>query len=172
MVDPTKHDDARGVVESILRKIPGFRGYLEKEYRRESDSIARTWLADRLAACKAGVDQYQRSLLDAGKIDQLDDCERIRTRLDTLISRVKGAMGGYSGVFDYVQVDEDLLEQVYDVDLTLVDEAEWLLKAVDETFVPEADPSKAIAEFLKRVEDLHGQFDRRSELLQGLGPSK
>lgn len=172
MVDPTKHGDARGIVESILRKIPGFRGYLEQEYRRESDHLARTWLADRLDACKAGVDRYQRDLLDARKIDYLDDCERVRTRLDTLASRVRGAMRGYSGVFDFVRVHEELLDQIYELDLTLVDEAERLLKAVDELLVPEKDPPAAIAEFLKRVEDLHRQFDRRSELLRGLGPSK
>lgn len=172
MADPKKHDDARGMVESILRKIPGFRGYLEREYRRDSDHIARSWLADRLDACKAGVDRYQRSLLEARKLDYLDDCERVRTRLDTLASRVRGAMRGYSGVFDFVRVDEELLDQIYDLDVVLVDEAEWLLKAVDELLVPEKEPQAAIAEFLKRVEDLHHQFDRRSELLQGLGPSK
>ena len=172
MVDPTKHDDARGLVESILRKIPGFRGYLEQEYRRESDHLARMWLADHLDTCKAGVDRYQRNLLDARKIDFLDDCERVRTRLDTLASRVRGAVRGYSGVFDFVRVDEDLLDQVYDLDVTLVDEAEWLLKAVDELLVPEKDPAAAIAEFLNRVEQLHSQFDRRTELLQGLGPGK
>ena len=172
VVDPTKHEDARGAVESILRKIPGFRGYLEQEYRRESDHLARLWLADRLEACKKGVDRYQRNLLDARKIDYLDDCERVRIRLDTLASRVRGAMRGYSGVFDFVCVDEELLDQVYGLDVTLVDQAEWLLKAVDELLVPEKDPDAAIAEFLKRVEELHLQFDRRSELLQGLGPSK
>jgi len=172
VVDPTKHDDARGLVESILRKIPGFRGYLEQEYRRESDHIARMWLADRLEACKAGVGRYQRNLLDARKIDYLDDCERVRTRLDTLVSRVRGAMRGYSGVFDFVRVDEALLDQVYDVDVVLVDEAEWLLKAVDELLVPENDPKTAIPEFLKHVEELHRQFDRRGELLQGLGTDK
>lgn len=172
MADPTRHDDSRGVVESILRKIPGFRGYLEKQYRRESDHLARMWLADHLDACKKGVDRYQRDLLDARKIDCLDDCERVRTRLDTLAARVRGAMRGYSGLFDFVRVDEDLLDQVYDVDVTLVDEAEWLLKAVDEVLVPEKDPAAAIAEYLQRVEELHRQFDRRSELLQGLGPPK
>ncbi len=172
MVDPAKHDDARGIVESILRKIPGFRGYLEQEYRRESDHLARMWLADRLDACKAGVDRYQRNLLDARKIDYLDDCERVRTRLDTLASRVRGAMRGYSGVFDFVRVNEELLDQVYELDLTLLDEAECLLKAVDELLVPEKDPPAAIAEFLKRVEAFHHQFDRRRELLRGLGPGK
>ncbi len=172
MVDPTRHDDSRGVVESILRVIPGFRGYLEKEYRRESDHLARMWLADRINACKAGVDRYQRNLLDARKIDFLDDCERLRTRLDTLASRVQGAVRGYSGVFDFVRVDEELLDQIYDLDVALVDEAEWLMKAVDEVLAPEKDPAAAIAEVLKRVEELHRRFDRRSELLQGLGPSK
>lgn len=172
MVDPTKHDDSRGMVESILKRIPGFRGYLEKEYRRESDHLARMWLADRINACKAGVDRYQRNLLDARKIDFLDDCERLRTRLDTLASRVRSAVRGYSGVFDFVRVDEDLLDQIYQLDVTLVDEAEWLIKAVDEVLVPENDPAGAIAEFLQRVEELHRRFDRRSELLQGLGPSK
>ncbi len=172
MVDPTKHDDDRGLVESILRKIPGFRGYLEKEYRRDSDHLARLWLADRIDACKAGVDRYQRNLLDARKIDFLDDCERMRTQLDTLASRVRGAVRGYSGVFDFVQVDEEMLDQVYDLDVILVDEAEWLLKAAEELLVSESDPPAAIAEFLKHVQELHGQFDRRSELLMGLGPSK
>ena len=129
-------------------------------------------LADHIDACKAGVDRYQRNLLDAGKIDYLDDCERVRTRLDTLASRVRGAVRGYSGAFDFVRVDEDLLDQVYDLDVTLVDEAEWLLKAVDEVLVPEKEPAAAIAEFLQRVEQLHRQFDRRTELLQGLGPGK
>ena len=111
MVDPTKHGDARGMVDSILRKIPGFRGYLEREDRRESDHLARMWLADHLDSCKAGIDRYQRNLLDARKIDYLDDCERVRTRLDTLAARVRGAVRGYSGMFDYVRVDEDLLKQ-------------------------------------------------------------
>ena len=35
-------------VETILRYIPGFRGYLEKEYRRDADALQRQWLTDRL----------------------------------------------------------------------------------------------------------------------------
>ena len=76
------------------------------------------------------------------------------------------------GLVTEIVPDEDLLDQVYDLDVTMVDEAEWLLKAVDEVLVPEKDPAAAISEFLNRVEELHRRFDRRSELLQGLGPGK
>ena len=48
MPEPRQHAQSRGWIESILRRIPGFKGYLEKEYRRDSDALQRTWLADRL----------------------------------------------------------------------------------------------------------------------------
>ena len=39
MPEPRAHMEHRGFRESILRHIPGFRGYLEKEYRRDSDAL-------------------------------------------------------------------------------------------------------------------------------------
>jgi hypothetical protein len=170
VVDPSQHADSRGIVESILRKIPGFRGYLEKEYRRESDHLARTWLADQVDRCKTGLDRYQRALLDAGQIDNLDECERVRTRLDTLGSRIRGAVRGYSGIFDFVRVDEDLLDDVYDHDTSLIDHVTILADSID-ALSPGADaPPKVLADLLGRVEELHREFDKRSELLEGLGP--
>ena len=170
MVDPSRHADSRGVVESILRKIPGFRGYLEKEYRRESDHLARTWLADRVGQCKTGLDRYQRALLDAGRIDNLDECERVRGRLDTLASRIKGAMRGYSGIFDFVRVDEDLLDDVYDYDMSLIEDIDGLSDTIEALSPDDDAPQKVLAELLERVEALHREFDKRSDLLQGLAP--
>ena len=69
MPEPRQHTQSRGWIESILRRIPGFKGYLEKEYRRDSDSLQRTWLADRLQRSKRALDTYSRTLVDAGKLD-------------------------------------------------------------------------------------------------------
>ncbi len=52
MPEPRQHAQSRGWIESIGRRIPGFKGYLEKEYRRDSDALQRTWLADRLQRAK------------------------------------------------------------------------------------------------------------------------
>ncbi|MCA9155583.1 MAG: hypothetical protein KDA38_12380, partial [Planctomycetales bacterium] len=57
-IDPAAHRDRRNLVESVLNWIPGFHGYLQKEYRRESDYLARTWLADRLQRAKRPLDEY------------------------------------------------------------------------------------------------------------------
>ena len=132
MVDPERHADSRNLVESILRQIPGFRGYLERDYRRESDYLARTWLADQLKRCKSSLDNYQPSQLDTGQIDYLPQCERARTRIDTLESRIRGAVRGYSGFFDFVKVDENLLDQVYEHDTSMIGDVESLAQSVEQ----------------------------------------
>ena len=114
MPDPKEHAENRGAVETILRFVPGFRGYLEKEYRRESDRLARAWLAEKLQRAKSGLDNFSRTQVDAGRIDALPQCNRVRGRLDRLIARLSGGVPGYSGFFDFVQVDEDVLDDVYD----------------------------------------------------------
>lgn len=42
----------RGLLERIISKVPGYRGYKEKELRRESDRLDRMEAAGRLKASK------------------------------------------------------------------------------------------------------------------------
>ncbi len=90
MPEPREHTINRNLVESVLRYIPGFRGYLEKEYRRASDDLQRVWLADRLQRSKRAIDELTRPLVDAGQIDLLPQVDRLRGRLDKLIGRIRG----------------------------------------------------------------------------------
>ena len=87
MPEPKQHAAKRNWLESLGRKIPGFRGYLEKEYRRESDELQRKWLADQLQRSKRGLNEYARSLAEAAQVDQLPQIERLRSKLDRLIGR-------------------------------------------------------------------------------------
>lgn len=168
MVDPSRHADSRNLVESILRHIPGFKGYLEKEYRRESDHLARTYLGDQLQKCKTRLDEFQRAQVEAARLDELPKCERLRTRIDTLESRIRGAVRGYSGFFDFVRVNEAVLDEVYDHDMALLTDINTLLDATGQ--LSEANTGKVtVDDLLQQVEALHTRFDGRSALLEGLG---
>src|SRR3990170_2263681 len=57
MSNPKDHSRDRNWLEELLRRVPGFRGYLEKEYRRESDKLQRDWMADCLQRAKAGLEE-------------------------------------------------------------------------------------------------------------------
>lgn len=170
MINPSRHADNRNWLESLGRYIPGFKGYLEKEYRREADYLARKALADRLHRSKPQLDSYMRNIVDAGQLDGLTLCERVRSRLDTLINTMRSDVRGYSGIFDYVKVREDLLDQVYEHDMSLVDDVEAVAAAIDTLSTSSAAPSAVVPPILQQIENLERLYAKRSDLLKGLAP--
>ncbi|MCA9245518.1 MAG: hypothetical protein KDA42_00355 [Planctomycetales bacterium] len=168
MPEPKQHSQQRGAIESVLRVIPGFRGYLEKEYRRESDQLQRRWLVDRLQRGKRGLDDYARALADAAAIDALPQVERLRSRLDRLIGRVDGAMHGYSGFFDLVQVDETLLDRVYEHDVAMMEQIAELADKIEDLRAQGASPTDAMPPLLRMIDAVEERWDLREDILKGL----
>jgi hypothetical protein len=168
MVDPSKHADHRGWIESVLRYIPGFKGYLEKEYRRDSDALARDHLADRLQAGKRGINQFQRALLESGKLDDLPALERTISAIDTLINRLKGDVRGYSGFFDFVQIQEDELDRIYEHDLQLLTDVEAFVKQVEALTPGRDEPRSVAAQLQKQLDGLAEKYGQRTKILMGL----
>ena len=168
MPEPRDHTENRNWIETILRYIPGFRGYLEKEYRRESDDLQRDWLADRLQRSKRAIDDASRPLADAGQIDLLPEVDRLRSRLDRLIGRIRGAMQGYSGFFDLVRVREDLLDRVYEHDVDLMSRVDALATAIDELPAKQDQVGTLLPQLLRQIDELEQHWDVREDMLKGL----
>lgn len=167
-MDPMRHSEHRGGIESFLRSIPGFRGYLEKDYRQESDHLLRQWMADRLQQSKRSLDAAMTALIDAGQIDQLTAWERLRNRLDALILRFRSAVRGYSGFFDFVKIDENLLDQVYQHDQMLAQGVDKLAGAIEQTAGGADVSATAVRQWLGQIEELDRVFTKRGEMLNGL----
>ena len=168
MPEPREHTEDRNWIETVLRYIPGFRGYLEKEYRRESDDLQRDWLADRLHRSKRAIDHLGRMLADAAQIDVLPQVDRLRGRLDKLIGRIRGAMQGYSGFFDLVRVREDLLDRVYEHDVGLMQQVETLAADVEQLPNQREQLATKLAELLTQADELESLWDVREDMLKGL----
>jgi hypothetical protein len=168
MPEPADHAEKRGKIETILRQIPGFRGYLDKEDRRQSDQLQRRWLADRLQRSKRSMDQLARSLADAGQIDVLPELDRVRGRLDKLIARIRGAMQGYSGFFDLVQVDAALLDRIYSFDVTLLEQVDGLSAAVEQLPGQQSGAADALGRLADQIDRVERQWDLREDMLKGL----
>jgi hypothetical protein len=144
--EPRQHTEHRNALESLLRRIPGFRGYLEKEYRRDSDALQRTWLSDRLQQAKRSLDTVSSQLADAGRLDLLTQYDRLRAKLDKLIARIRGAWQGYSGIFDLVRIDEARLDRVYEHDMSMMQLVEEFLESIKRLAgMPASGPSQSTA---------------------------
>ena len=122
----------RGRIESFLGNIPGYKGYKEKEMRREADKLLRDALARRLEEQWRRLPGVQKQLLNSGQILWLDDIEGATMQLQTFIDRLRTASYGYAGFFDAVRIKEDELDQLYDFDMSLNDEVDQIAAAVDQ----------------------------------------
>jgi hypothetical protein len=168
MPQPKDHAAKRNFLETVLRYVPGFRGYLEREYRRESDELQRNWLADRLQRAKRSVDDLARQLADAAQVDALPQIDRLRARLDRLIGRIRGAMQGYSGFFDLVRIDVPLLDRVYEHDAALNEQVDAFAQAASQLPGKPDQASTAITELLGRIDELERHWDAREDTLKGV----
>ena len=151
----------------IPREYEPYYGYINSQTRRDSDALQRKYLADVLQRSKSGIDEYTRKLADAAQLGGLSDCDRLRGKIDRLIGRIRGAMQGYSGIFDLVKVDETRLDQVYEYDLKLIDQVEALAEKIKKLSAADKPP-EVVAALLGEVEALDHDWDHRSGILQGL----
>jgi hypothetical protein len=111
------------------------------------------------------------ALIDAGRLDQLTAWERVKNRLDAVILRFRSAVRGYSGFFDFVQVNVDLLDQVYEHDMALVQSVEKLATAIEQTAASGDVPDSTTGEWLRQIDEIDRRFSQRGEMLNGLNPT-
>jgi hypothetical protein len=166
-----KVEESLGGLEKFLKKIPGYKGYKEKELRRESDKLLRTQLAAGLDEQRQRLQELQVQLLSEAQIEYLDDMERAVMKLQILIDRIRTASYGYAGLFDAVKVKEKELDALYEFDNQMLDYNEQLAAQADR--VTSAISAKegvgvAIAELVLLVEQANQTFGRRRDvILQG-----
>ncbi|GAB4138345.1 hypothetical protein [Thermopirellula anaerolimosa] len=168
MVEPFEHTRHRNWLETILRYIPGFRGYLEKEYRRDSDDLQRRWLIQRLDTCRRSLDNLTGLIVESCNIDVLPKVDVVRAKIDHLSSRIGGAMEGYSGFFDLVRIDTDVLDRIYQHDLSLMTKVDRLANLVEGLSQCTADLSRALRDVEQGLDDLQRAWDERTKILEGI----
>jgi len=166
--------EERSLLERIMGYIPGYRGYKEKELRRESDRLVRMEAVNRLKAAKITIRRAFANPMIVQKLSGEDSYrfEALTARLDRVTQRIDRAVAGYAGMFDAVKVREDKLDTVIEHDVTLIEKAEALKVEVEK--VVKIEPAKdewrtAMDELTSKVEELDQLVDKRSEILRGLG---
>lgn len=163
-----KITDAKGMLEKLVDKIPGFHGYMEKEARREADKLLRDTIANRYGEQLDRVSMLQTQLISSGGLEYVDDLQDAATRLQRFMDMVKTAARGYSGFFDAVKVKEKELAKLYAFDNALLENTENVTKAVDalEAAVNENQGVAAAARKLTSlVAECNTTFERRKEVL-------
>ena len=162
----------RSLLEKIMGYIPLYRGYKEKELRRESDRLVRMDVVNRLKDAKT---VFRRRFADPAAVQKLGDgsykFDALTYRLDRVTQRIDRAVAGYAGMFDAIKVKEDKLDSVIQHDLSLIEKAESIKEDVEKvaSIEPGTDDWKtAMDAVTSKVEDFDKLVDERANLLRGL----
>jgi hypothetical protein len=161
--------DSRNLIEKIGAAIPGFKGYVDRNARRDADKLLRETVATRFEVQWSRISELQRDLINQGSIEPVDNLEAAAVKIRTLIDRVRTASYGYAGFFDAVKINEAELVQLYQFDASLLDRAVQMASAVDNvaSSVGSDGMPAAIRNVATLAQDALDAFQGRNELILG-----
>jgi len=159
--------------ERIAAALPGFRGYKEKELRRESDKLIRNNLTLKLSKDKDNVRGIAQRIADKRYLDVLPDIDRLTAKMDRITEKVNHASYGYSGFFDIVKIKEENLDRMITFDNQLLDEVDALTASIEDlkaqllsgNYSNLKDKIQIIADKFELLEDT---FDKREQVILGV----
>jgi hypothetical protein len=167
--------DARGTLETLAGKIPGYHGYKEKEMRREADKLLRLHLAERFQEQRSKLSNIQNNLASEGKLEDLGLLERVMLQLQLLIDRLKVAEYGYAGLFDAVRVKEEHLDALYMYDNALTISVDQLADIMDKLAIAAMageEVRSTANDALLLLQELNTTLDRRKDAILTVGQSQ
>jgi hypothetical protein len=157
-------EQRRNWLERIAAKIPGIKGYVDRELRRDVDKMQREWLAQQLDRGRGSVQEQIRVWSRTGNLANLDLASSLDKALDRLANRIRHADYGYTGFFDVVKIKEAELDRLYEFDVGLMDNVEDLALRIESLPGTAAEP--ALRSLLEAVVDADRAFDERATIFE------
>ena len=170
-LDETVKGEMKGelsLIERIALYIPGYRGYKERNLRREEDRAVRGELSRAIQGTKQDLATIQREL--ASQPELMLDLERIRTKVDRYDISIKKAVNGYSGFHDAVKVMEDDLDALVKWDARLIEDIKLLREGTADLLdsVDRGMEVKAEIRNLERgVDSMMEDYNQREAVMKG-----
>lgn len=159
--------------ERILAELPGFRGYKEKELRRESDKLIRNHLYLKLTGARKDLKEIFQKLSDNRLQEVLTDMDRFIMRFDRVSEKINHASYGYAGFFNVVKVEEAKLDSMIEFDTGLIDDVDKIVaettafkkEVVKQNFEKVNEHIQTLSDMLEELEET---FSGREEVIMGV----
>lgn len=165
--DKTVRDKAigdRGLFERAAMYVPGYRGYRDRNMRREVDRQVRTETSRMIDTAAKGLSGRHREAVEAEDMEAAKAIERVRTKADTLSKKILSTESGYSGFWEHIKTEESEIDAISEWDAKLLESADAFGEAVEAANSPEG--VAALEEF---IDDVSAKFDGRRRMIKGLG---
>ncbi|MBI5058169.1 hypothetical protein HZB60_00125 [candidate division KSB1 bacterium] len=120
------------IIDKMMRYMPGYTGYAERDERRQSDAQVRARVCAALEQCEEIVRERLQLELDRHQEIRAQMAENCRQRIQTLRERLHHAPAGASGLMACDTIGTAELEELTRRDLELLESAIRLAERVAE----------------------------------------
>lgn len=114
-------DRIKNVFDKIGSLIPGYKGYAERDGRRNCDKILRDSISAQLSESEKNIYSQMKEALKIKDKSKMNELEEVRKETNTFLSKVKFAPYGVTGFFSDNQIKEDELFSIYQYDFDLAE---------------------------------------------------
>jgi len=154
-------DEKKNFFEKLGIFIPGYKGYAEREGRRETDKLLRDKLAQTLSHEKNVLDEIMLTLTSSQRLSVLNEVDRAKKKLEKVVDRLKFASYGASGFFDVVQIKEGELDKLYQFDLSLAESVSQIGADIENTKKALSKTDDEIKQTANRLSDMLNEFNKK-----------
>ncbi|HEX5499026.1 MAG TPA: hypothetical protein VFX03_07365, partial [Thermomicrobiales bacterium] len=168
MTDDLLTDLQRRMSETLDR-IPGYRGYRQKEDRRDADRRVREHVAGRYRAEAERVERVATQLAAARRLNDIGPVDELAQTIRHLVDRISTATYGYGGLFSDRNVDAAALDQLRLFDQSLLDGVDQLQKPIgdlEQAFATGGDLTTPARAGTAVARALLARFDLRNEVIE------
>jgi hypothetical protein len=163
----------RGSLENLVARIPGFKGYHEKQARRTADRLLRERLTEEVDQHITRFGRLQNELLDNGKgLSFMSRAREVKSQMQAYRDEISTAAPKYSAMFAEVKITEEVLDRIY-----AFDEAQFRYLLQFESVIDKLEKAirseKGVEEALDAIYDVavtaRDAFDLRDHEILNIG---
>lgn len=162
-------EESKNWFERMMKHVPGYKGYKQKELGREADKIERVYVAERLDSSRKKLEELQMDLTQRVNLDLLGVVDITLRKLRKVRDRIQFADYGYAGVFDTTKVGKEKIDELYAFDKELETEAGAIDELTGELSADSPSLRTDLGLLEERITALDGRFDQREHLITGAG---
>ncbi len=160
----------RGSLERLVARIPGFKGYHEKQGRRHADRLLRDHIADEIQKRIDRLVRIENSLLDKIGMGALTSTRDAKNKVQIYHDTVKTAAPKYDGWFAYVKIDTEDYDRIYSFDeaqIRYLDQFDEALAGLEQAVTAPDTLTSAADKLYAVAQEALDAFSLRDDLITG-----
>lgn len=164
--------NSRGSFENLVARIPGFKGYQEKQARRTADRLLRDYIAGLVDERVRRLVRIEKLILDNGGLSYMSKTRDVKGQLQLYRDKIATAAPKYDGMWAQMKIGSDELDKIYSFDeaqITYVDRIDVELDNLQNSVTSKEGIDNAIFEFGIVLNEAIEAFNLRDDVLTELG---